>query len=83
MRILEHDTVWIWAELRSGNWELLDTQLGVPRTSKKFKQVEPLSHFVARTTAAAVALDAERILVSLAWANYMNLPTISICLDMS
>ena len=31
--------------LRSGHWELLDTQLGVPRT-----------------TAAAVALDAERIL---------------------
>ena len=33
-------------KLHSGHWELLDTQLGVPRT-----------------TAAAVALDAERILV--------------------
>ena len=53
---------------RSDHWDLLDTQLGVPRTASCVLAVPACVDGPAtndgRTTAAAVALDAERILAA-------------------
>ena len=58
-----------WTSARNDHWTLLDTQLGVPRKAcsavfllmiRRSGTLHP-----GRTTAAAVALDAERILAAL------------------